>query len=246
MAKHNNKIERIEDLLAISNENVTILEEEIDLGTQQRYFVVTKRLTQNKESYRLLCDKYASNKDDLFLPDLDLKIKKSMLVILGTIADIDIYRTIEKVCKIDGELQKWAIIALQQCRMSLQNELLERPSLFISSGLGGKGKLLRYFCVFFHKNIHDFQRKLLDKELRITLSNVKGELEDLYFAPLYTHVTILVPIQMNLPEKFQELVDECNLYGDFIFKNVLVTNTKRLSEGEITSIIAKISNETVN
>lgn len=86
-----------------------------------------------------------------------------MLTVLATLDDISIYRAIENFSKQDTPLKSWATVALQQSRMLIQSNLLEDPEIFISTGLGGRGNLLRYFCVFLNRqkenSLEEFQQK---------------------------------------------------------------------------------------
>ena len=73
---------------------------------------------------------------------------------------MEAYRTIEKFFKQTGqELNAWSALALRECRMLLENELLEEERGFISTGLGGKGKRIRYCFVISSYNGESFQKR---------------------------------------------------------------------------------------
>ena len=234
------KIERIEDLMAISHQNISILEEEIDLNVQKRYFIIAKRLSRQTINYKERCEKSIKNIDDLYSAEVDNITKKNMLVTLASIADVEIYRAIEQFSKQEGVLQKWSIIALQQSRISIQNKLLDIPCTFISSGLGGKGDLLRYFCVLFYDSIKDFQKKILKEELNIMIDSFNGFVEEFSMYENYSTMTILLPINVDITIEFRNVVDECNVYGSFLKENILITNTKRMSSAEIEDVVTRL------
>ena len=236
-----NKIDNVEDLLSLEDKNISILEEEIDLDVQKRYFIIAKRVARRSTSYKLLCEHYIQNISDLYSEDVNNVTKRSMLVTLATIADVSVYRALENFSKQDTVLQKWAIIALQQSRITLQNSLTDIPSTFISSGLGGKGKLLRYFSVIFHQNegLKDFEEKILREEIDDMLKNLGGSLEDIEVGSTFTKIICLLPVKIDMGKVFKTIVDESNVYGNFLRDNVLITNTKRLPDSEIYDLVAK-------
>ena len=103
--------------------------------------------------------------------------KKNGWSYLATLDDVSVYRAIENFSKQDTPLKKWAIIALQQSRMLLQSTLLDDPGVFISTGLGGQGLLLRYFCVFFYRvpgDLPSFQQNTLKMKQKQPLTMLKA------------------------------------------------------------------------
>ena len=93
-------------------------------------------------------------------------MEKKILCDLAFIDDVKAYRRIEKFIEsASGTLKQWATLSLQESRMLLQSSLLDEQQVFISTGLGGKGKKLRYFVVFLSVNENEMlsstQQKLL-------------------------------------------------------------------------------------
>lgn len=91
-------------------------------------------------------------------------------------------------------LKKWAIIALQQSRMLLQSTLLDDPGVFISTGLGGQGLLLQYFCVFFYRvpgDLPSFQQNTLKNEAETAINNAQGCIESTEFKGNYAVMLLL-------------------------------------------------------
>ena len=155
MGKQNKKIENIEQLLAIAGSNLSVLEEEVDIKVQKEYFEMARVLSKKNTDLAELSKQYVENINHLFDEATDIEVKKKMLIVLATVDDVTVYRAIENFSKQNTPLQKWAIIALQQSRILLQSNLLDDPGIFISTGLGGHGLLLRYFCVFFYRTSVD-------------------------------------------------------------------------------------------
>ena len=163
-----------------------------------------------------------------------------MLVVLATLDDVSVYRAIENFSKQDTPLKKWAIIALQQSRMLLQSTLLDDPGVFISTGLGGQGLLLRYFCVFFYRvpgDLPSFQQNTLKNEAETAINDAQGCIESTEFKGNYAVMLLLLPLKTELQPLFAGIIDECNQYGNFLHENMIITNVKKLTDEEIMHLL---------
>lgn len=224
----------------MAGSNLNILEEEVDIQVQKEYFYLVSHLSRHPETYRQLQKEYLERINDLFDPEIDSETKKKMLVVLATLDDVAVYRTIENFSRQESPLQKWGIIALQQSRMLLQSNLSDNPGVFISTGLGGQDSLLRYFCVFFNqqnKDLPAFQQNTLKNELETAVHTAQGKVENIEFKPDYTTALVLLPLKTELQPLFTGLIDECNQYGNFLHENMIITNVKKLTEEEIHQML---------
>ncbi len=240
MNKPEKKIENIKQLLAMAGSNLSVLEEEVDIKVQKEYFTMAGLLGQNSADYPDLAKQYQEHAQDLFDEGVDPEVKKKMLIVLATLDDVGVYRTIENFSKQDTPLQKWAIIALQQSRMLLQSTLLDDPGIFISTGLGGHGLLLRYFCVFFYRvpgQLQSFQQNTLKNETEIAIQRAHGEVESVDFRDDFATMLMLLPLQTDLQPLFSGIIEECNQYGNFLHENMIITNVKKLSDTEIYQLL---------
>lgn len=216
-----------------------ILEEEIDVKLQLAYFKfsnkVKKEAKKNKEEFNLeglpLLDDEALSIDD----------KKELLVKLASIDDAKAYRILEEYSKEkDQELYHWSLLALQESKMLIESSLLDENQVFISTGLGGRGDMLRYFIVLIGDNIEfyeDFQQKMIRSEFDFALKNNESELEQINFEEKYALMTALIPFQVKFQQVFKTALNECNQYGGFLQKNFLVTNVKKLTLSEVKEIV---------
>lgn len=245
MEKEQRHIKEFEQLRSIAGSNLNILEEEIDIQVQKEYFSLLRQLGKQPEIYTQLTKEYIENINNLFDDNIDLDIKKKMLVILASVDDVSTYRAIEQFSKQPSALQKWAIIALQQARILLQSSLLDDPGFYISTGLGGQGSLLRYFCVFPYRTeviLPEFQKKILQDELTSTVQQVQGSVEEIEFQEHFATALVLLSLQTDIPHIFSDIIDECNLYGNFLLENVMITNVKKLTTIEILDSLNSKSN----
>ena len=161
------------------------------------------------------------------------------------------YRTLEKFVKeSDGHLKQWGILALQESRMLMQSSLLDEQQVFISTGLGGKGKKLRYFTVFINANkdalLTETQQKLLKDELVFELKKHDGIVESMDFMEGFSSGLVMLPLQVDIKSVFQNVISECNQYGGFLQEDLIITNVKVLSRGEIIQLIHQKKSEENN
>jgi len=218
-------------------DHFNIFEEEIDVNVQMEYYKYMEKIAQEIEDETDLPE----NAEILFSSDSSEEDKKKMLVLLSNVNEVEAYRTIEKFVKSgDKNLRPWAIIAMQQSRMLLESSLLDEKSVFISTGLGGKGNKLRYFCVLFAKDteeLTDSHKKILKNEIEFAFKDVDAELEKIEYTSSITCFKALIPIEANLRELFDNIIAEVNNYGNFLKQNMIVTNVKSLTIEEINKIL---------
>ena len=218
-------------------DNFNILEEQIDLEIQMKYFEYSKKIKEKKTKKN-----YLEDGDQLFQPEISLDTKKELLIGLAGLDDVKAYRTIESYLKDSmGDMRSWAVLALQENRMLLQTSLLDEKQYFISTGLGGKDKKLRYYVVFIHRERDDLlsatQQKLLKDELIFCLKPDQGEFESIDFSEGFSSAQVLLPVTSDIKRVFTNVVEECNQYGDFLEEDMIITNVKVLSRSEILEII---------
>ncbi len=218
-------------------ENISILEEQIEVELQMKYFEYAKD-NRNKE----LSDECFKNRNELFKPEVAEERKKEILSSIANVDDVKAFRTIEKfVGNSEGEIHQWGILAKQESRMVLQTSLLDEQQVFISTGLGGKGMKLRYYVVFIARAVNELldntQQKLLHDELIYSLNLNDGEFESLAFMEGFSAAMVMLPLQADIRKVFQDIIDECNQYGNFLDEDMIITNVKALSRSEIIQLL---------
>lgn len=223
--------------------NFNILEEQIDLQVQMKYFELSKKIREEEEE-----TDYLEFAEELFAAGANTDRKKEILIGLAGMDDVKAYRTLEKFLKeADPAIRGWAVLALQENRMLLQTSLLDEQQFFISTGLGGKGKKLRYYVVFINRNRNEIltktQQKLVKDELIFGLKQEDGEFESIDFSEGFCTSLVLLPVHADIKQVFSNVVEECNQYGNFLEEDMIITNVKVLSRNEIFDIINKQNNQ---
>lgn len=222
--------------------NFNILEEQIDLEDQMKYFELSRKMKDEGSG-----ENYLEQSAELFSPETDIEKKKEILIGIAGMDDVKAYRTLEKFSnQVKPELRSWAVLALQENRMLIQTSLLDEQQFFISTGLGGKNKKLRYYLVFINRNRNKMltatQQKLVKDELIFGLKPESGEFESIDFSEGFCASLVLLPVTSDIKQVFGNVVEECNQYGDFLEEDMIITNVKVLSRNEILDIINKQNN----
>jgi hypothetical protein len=233
-----NLYSKIQEALGNLKGTFSVLEEQIDIDVQLEYFESSK-----DSKKRIDIEDTWNNREDLFSEVLSIDQKKSLLVKLAGIDKVEAYRVLERYKQNpDPELKDWASLAMHESRMLLESSLLDENQVFISTGLGGKGQKLRYFIVFLSKedcDLGELEKKVITNEIRMMFNKHNAEIEEIKFSHNLTTVKAVIPIQIELNEMFEQFIENCNMFGDFLQMNFIVTNVKELSFEEIRDVLKK-------
>lgn len=237
-----NIYDKIMELFGKIPDNFSILEEQIDIKTQMSYFEHSKKLKREKLDKKNVLIRISELEDDATANN----IKKDILVSLAGLDDVEAFRAIEKYLETaPSKLKDWATLALQESRMTIESSLLDENQVIISTGLGGKGKKLRYFTVLGSKEelkFSELQQRLIEKELEFSLRKHEGEIESINFIDNYCTVLALVPLNVSIKELMKMVIEECNQIGNFINDKFILTNVKVFSIDEIKGSWNNVSN----
>ena len=230
-----------------------ILEHQVPLETQMEYYKNSNRLrkfhtplksvlTTEEEDYILFVSLLHSQ-------EASKKEKKHILSLLAVSKQIKAYRILEQYLQSpDIELKDWAYMALMESRMTLESELSDEKFIYISTGLGGKGKKLRFYVLLLSTSgdpFLDYQQQVIEREFAYTLSHEDGDIEQFTINGGCVEMLVLIPIQSDIKKILRHVIHECNQYGNFISDMVIVTNVKKLTENEIAKIIESHANKNI-
>lgn len=237
MGSNVNIYEKLQELLGLEEESISVLEETIDTDTQLEYFEFSHKMNSSRSEEEIIRDK-----DIIFDMQLPIDKKKSVLVQLASLNNIEAFKTIEKYLNHPNiKLYKWACLALQESKLHLESDLLNESKALISTGLGGRGLKLRYFIVLFTPDGSDLNKqncKTISDELNFHFRRCGAELEDILFEDSFASVLAIIPLKVNLQELFKNVIKECNQMGHFLYKDFIITNMKAMEIDEIREILS--------
>ena len=232
----NNILDQISELLKQNPQNLTIVEEQIDIDIQMEYFKISHNLKDNKNSIDI------AMKEKLHDSETSLDEIKLTFASLATLENVEAYRAIEQYYnqQTDEYMQAWSALALKESKMIIESSLLDEKQILISTGLGGKNSKLRYFVVLISKNSEEFnptQQKVIKNEFEFILNEHRSEVEKIDFDHHFSKIITLIPLDVAIKETISAAIDECNQYGDFVLPNFIITNVKKLSTEEIVDFL---------
>ncbi len=238
MTEGDNIYDKIRELLGNVNGQLNILEHQIDLNVQMEYFNYSKNVNPNLNHQEII-----RNKDEIFKAGISIEDQKNMLVKLASVNDIEAYRTIERYIQSpQSVLKDWAILALKESRLLIESKMLDENQILISTGLGGKGMKLRYFTAFIasgRKPFNSLQQKIIRNETGYFLGKSGGELEKILFDDEICSLISIIPLRVAVHSLFKTIINECNLLGNFINPNYIVTNVKIITPEDIRAFLRK-------
>lgn len=238
MEEFENIYDKIKEIIGDNPNRLSILEEQVDIDVQMEYFEFSRTVKEKLDKEAVMRE---SGK--LLDPEISIEDKRQLLPKLASVETVEAFRTLERFMKDPPlELRSWGILAMLESRMLLESKLLNENKVFISTGLGGKGNKLRYFIVLLGRDINDFselQKKIIRIEFEMIMKKYDGFIEDLSFSQSYAALLAILPMNVIIKKIFREAIDECNLYGEFLCQNFIITNVKVLSFDEIRDFVLR-------
>lgn len=216
-----------------------ILEDLVPIEEQMEYFRYFDRIRRENRSF--VRDEEVAL---LFSPEEPVERKKRSLILLASIPDVGAYRSIETYhsSPLEPELSHWASMALVSSRIVLSSDLSGQQQIYISSGLGGQDKKLRFFSLFTtidRQPLTDLQKEIVTREFTFQLEKADVIIEKFEIKANYFTIQILFAFDSDARSCLDAAVNECNQYGNFLDKKFLFTNVKVLSEAEINNLLEK-------
>lgn len=216
-----------------------ILEELVPIEEQMEYFRYFDQLRKKKMHF--VRDEEVAL---LFSPDVAVERKKKSLTLLASIPDVGAYRAIETYhsSPAEPELANWSAMALVSSRIVLNSDLSGQQQVYVSSGLGGLNKQLRFFSLFTTRNQQEmtvFQKEIVEREFKFQLQQADVVIEEFEVRNNYFTILMLISFNNDIHASLNAAIQECNQYGDFLDPKFLFTNMKVLSESEIERFIKR-------
>lgn len=220
-------------------ESFHVLEDLVPIEEQMEYFRYFDKL--RRENTPFVRDEEIAI---LFSSEEPVERKKRSLSRLASIPDVGAYRAIETYhsSPLEPELFNWSSMSLVGSRIILSSDLSGQQQIYVSSGLGGHEKKLRFFGLFTTNNrqiFTDLQKEIVDREFRFQLQQADVEIEKFEIKENYFTLLMLFPIDSDVRTSINAAVNEINQYGNFLDPKFLFTNVKILSESEIEKLLEK-------
>jgi len=222
------------------SDNFILIDEPIDLSTQEEYFSVSETIDFDNVDYK----EVLTGSDKLFYKNTPIESKKKILILLAHLGTPESCRILEKYLKSsEANLRDWALLSLKECRMFLESVLLEQEGGFISTGLGGKDNKLRYYSIVSSKDGRPFSethKNTLKRGFETISHKYKSKIEEINFEATYAVIGMLIPMDIAVGEIIEEGINECNKISEFLFLDYYVTNVGKPTYKEISNYLEEI------
>ena len=146
----------------------------------------------------------------------------------------------------DPEVADWTAMALMESRLALETELSNEKQIYIATAMGGKGQKMRFSIVLYAKGkepLLPFQRQTIEDEVTFQFSHADCEIERLEIKDLYVRLLCLIPIKANVQAIFDQILNGCNEFGDFLQHGFTISNVQEITEEDILHEIERQQNE---
>lgn len=224
---------KLKEIIGEGNTGFSILEERIDVDTQLNFFEVSSHLKEKMTYSKDLL----KEGEMLFNKKVSIKDKKELLIKLSLLGEIEAYYIIKDFREsAQGELFDWAVLASYQSRIRLTGKYMDEQQVFISTGLGGKGNMIRYYVVFKHDSdirFSELESKVVKSEIEFVLNRNRSVCEKINYENQYIKIYALIPFVTSAKELFNEIIRNCNQLGEFINENFVITNIKEISDRDL-------------
>lgn len=230
------------DILSEMPEQLSILKEDINPSVSQDY-VRFAEMIEGKTSTRA---EIAQKEQDLFDTEVSPEEKKKSLVLLATQGTAETCLAIGRFIETaTTELKDWGILALEQCLLSAESDLVERSADMIISGLGEEDARLRYFVAISAQKRSDLtaHQEMIERSFIAVCEIFDTVLESIEIQPDYATLLILVPLEIAVGTVVEKGIAESNRAGDWIEENYFATNTHIPEREELLSYLSRLDDK---
>jgi len=237
MTNEDNKYRQFQDSLEHLQGQFHVLETNVPVEKQMDYFRYSERIrrSDNKPAVEELIEMLDGR-------DVSDEKKKYAMVLLAISGNVKAYRALEAYSQHPKEnLKDWIGMSFLQAKMTLESEFSDEKHIFISTGLGGKGDMLRFYVFFKSKDLQPFspyQVQLIEKEISFSVHESHGVVEELKVFENYFYLIFLANLKSNIKNMLEDAIIECNQYGDFIDRSFIITNVRVFDEEDIRKELA--------
>ena len=237
--------EQLQKLLGDKKNSLRVMERQVDIEIQMAYFEKSKEIKSKLPDL----DVALIDSEALFDEDAHIETKRKVLNMLAAFEDVKCFRILEKYQENpDKALNDWSYLAYQESLMKMESSLSDEERVYISSGLGGRGDMLRYFVVMLSNDfVREFkpnEQELIVNELKYQFKRQNAELEEYNFYSSYLMFTCLISINVGISDLFNETVKQVNEFGSVLHDSFLITNVKKMTVEEVEELVNKKIAET--
>lgn len=233
----NNK-EKATDLFETIPEHFIMIEDELDQKVYEQFLSELEWLEPHLDYAHLIRqgEQLVTSGES----GMSISQKRLALVQLAQWGSAEAYRLVQKYsAHPDQGLEEWSRIALYECRMRMEEDLLGESVGLISTGLGGDGEQLRYIFVlaFCGESPAEAAQQEIRERLDKVCQQYRSVVEQAQFRPACLVVQVLVPMDVAVGEVIEASIDRFNRDDDQVRQEYMATNVAVPTEEEIQQFL---------
>ena len=219
---------QLEEILRGLPDDIYIVEAGIDPKVMTSYQALAEQLPDSNPQHDLA--------ELLVFAKENPERLQAHLAVLGESGEVESYRLLEQLQVELGEDESWSSwlkIAKTHCQLRIENNLLDEPIGFIATGLGGKGRKIRYcfaLAASEAQNFNEAKANFVRQELEALAQESEAEIEEMNFEAEYLVFTLVLPYKQSLLDLIQGLQQAC---GNLLAPEFFVTNIRKPSPEEM-------------
>lgn len=189
------------------------------------------------------CEKYdckkviEQSKKSLNDKNEDEVIKMKLLFLLGHFATKECFDILMAyISNPESNLKEWALLALKDLQLHIENEVYEGDKDMIMSPMGGKGNMARYFVVIGskqNKELNTAAKKIIAEDLFSTTTNEFSQVEEIEFGRNYVFFTILISFDIASQKVIDAFLDKISKEKGILKYHFFIVNTHKITKKEI-------------
>lgn len=231
--------DQLREILHSIPERFAIAKTGVDFSTQRAYLA----LAANHEHDLFSEEEVMTKGEALFNAATPVDEKKETLVLLAHTGTLDAYRVLERFAETTApELRGWSALALEECRLLLEQGWGESVGT-IMTGLGGEEGRLRYFVVVCSKEgsaaLTPAQTVSIERAFLAICNRWDSVLEEVQVQAHYAILKLLVPLDVAVGEVIEGGIGECNQRAEYLDDKYYVTNVRIPTDAEIQQFLSE-------
>lgn len=242
--EYRRQLDELKSILSDPNYSVHILEQEIPLEVQKEYFVFSEKMKKDRSFEDVEEEDFDFMKKLVADPEEDLYKRKFYLCVLSMQHKVPLFRFLQSLVGDERmeAVKDWLSMVVLDCQMAIEKELSGKQQVLVSCAMGGKDKKIRFYALMMareDKPFEEYQKKVIENEVLDGLKAMNVDVEMFRIREQVVEIQMLVPFDMIDVGRFERLVEECNVYGNFLDKNVIITNMGVFTEEMIQNKLSK-------
>ena len=166
--------------------------------------------------------------------------KRDLLTVLSSIKLPRVFEVLKDFIDYgDRSLREWATMARMGCRLNLIEDFTGDNMIFVASGLGGDGDLIRYNLVLLNcldRPFSDFERGMIDKECRYHLDRFSGKMDSLEITDQYARLVFLLPVVKSPGRFLNDLLASINEFHSLVSCPDTISSEEYFTSGKCVEL----------